>query len=137
MVEQALDPPRTALVATPSADDMSAVPKPSPNRPWRAYIVRCADDSLYGGVSNDVARRVAAHQSGRGARYTRSRRPIILVWRSSPLDKRTAHSLEAHIKRLNRIDKLAIANGNGLTIIRRLLRTARQRALASSSAQRA
>ena len=110
-----------------------------PSDPWRAYLLRCADDSLYAGVSNDVRRRVTAHQTGRGARYTRARRPVALAWRSPALDKRAAHRLEAKLKRLTRSEKLTIVGGRGTVILRRLLRDARQRplALASSSAQRA
>jgi putative endonuclease len=105
--------------------------------PWRAYLLRCADDSLYAGVSNDVAARVAAHQNGRGARYTRARRPVALEWRSPALDKRAAHRLEARVKRLSRTEKLAIIAGEGRGLLRRLLRAARQPALASSSTRRA
>lgn len=76
---------------------------------WRAYLVRCADGSIYAGATNDVARRVAAHNAGRGARYTRSRRPVALAWRSPRLGKSAAHRLEARLKRLERADKLALA----------------------------
>ena len=105
---------------------------------WRAYLLRCADGSLYCGASNDVARRLAAHRAGRGARYTRGHRAVALAWRSAPLEKRLALSLEARIKRLPRADKLRIAAGRGTPIVRRLLADGRQAlALASSSAQRA
>ncbi len=105
---------------------------------WRAYLVRCADGSLYCGASNDVERRLAQHRSGRGARYTRGHRAVELAWRSSPLPKRLALSLEARIKRLSRSDKLLIADRRGRAIVRRLLAAGRQAlALASSSAQRA
>ncbi len=105
---------------------------------WRAYLVRCADGSLYCGASNDVARRLARHQAGRGARYTRGHGADALAWRSSPLDKRLALSLEARIKRLPRADKLLLAAGQGRHLVRRLLAAGRQAlALASSSAQRA
>lgn len=80
---------------------------PEPAR-WRAYLLRCADGSLYAGVTNDVATRCAAHNAGRGARYTRARRPVILVWRSLPLAKSPAHRLEARIKRIARCDKDAL-----------------------------
>jgi putative endonuclease len=105
---------------------------------WHAYLVRCADGSLYCGASNDVEARFARHRTGRGARYTRGHGAAELAWRSSPLPKRLALSLEARIKRLDRADKLQIAGGNGRTIVRRLLAAGRQAlALASSSAQRA
>jgi putative endonuclease len=88
---------------------------------WRAYLVRCADGSVYAGVTNDVARRLAAHNAGRGARYTRSRRPVALAWRSSRLEKSAAHRLEARLKRLERADKLALA-GPATAARRRLVR---------------
>jgi putative endonuclease len=88
---------------------------------WRTYLVRCGDGSLYAGVSTDVARRVAEHASGRGARYTRSRQPVELAWRSPKLDKRTAHRLGWRLKRLSRNDKLKIAAGSGRAVLRRLL----------------
>lgn len=88
---------------------------------WRAYLVRCGDGSLYTGVSTDVARRVAEHAAGRGARYTRSRPPVELAWRSAKLDKRTAHRLEWRLKRLPRNDKLLLAAGRGRSVVRRLL----------------
>lgn len=92
---------------------------------WRAYLVRCGDGSLYAGVSTDVARRVAEHAAGRGARYTRSRPPVELAWRSTKLDKRAAHRLEWRLKRLSRDDKLLIAVGRGRNVLRRLLNLCR------------
>ena len=47
---------------------------------WHVYIVRCADGSLYTGLTNDLTARIAKHNSGAGAKYTRSRRPVRLVW---------------------------------------------------------
>lgn len=90
-------------------------------RPWRAYLARCADGSLYAGVSTDVAARLAAHDAGRGARYTRSRRPVVLAWRSRTLGKSPAHRLEARLKRLARSDKLVLA-GPPSSARRRLVR---------------
>jgi putative endonuclease len=86
------------------------MPRPgSSTASWRAYLLRCADGSLYAGASNDVTRRLAAHRAGRGARYTRGRRPLVLVWRSRPLTRSAALSLEARIKRLSRAAKLQLA----------------------------
>lgn len=92
---------------------------------WRAYLVRCADGSLYCGASNDVAARLARHRAGRGARYTRAHVAVELAWRSAPLPKRLALSLEARIKRLDRADKLLIAQRRGVATVRRLLAAAR------------
>jgi len=93
---------------------------------WRAYLVRCGDGSLYAGVTTDVARRVAEHACGQGARYTRSRPPVVLAWRSRLLDKRAAHRLEARLKRLTRAQKLAITTGRERTLLRRLIDQARR-----------
>lgn len=83
------------------------MPGAEPQR-WRAYLLHCADGSLYAGVSNAVTARVAAHNAGQGARYTRARRPVTLAWRSLALDKSPAHRLEARLKRLSRTDKLVL-----------------------------
>lgn len=88
---------------------------------WRAYLLRCADGSLYAGVTNDVPRRVAAHAAGKGARYTRARLPVVLAWRSPSLAKTAAHRLEWRLKQLDRGDKL-ILSGPSTNVRRRLLR---------------
>jgi len=86
---------------------------PPPPRPWFLYVVRCTDDTLYTGISTDVARRVLEHNAGRGARYTAAHRPVSLraVWRFP--DRRTAMQAEIALKRRDRATKL------------RLIRTAR------------
>ena len=48
---------------------------------WWVYLLRCGDGTLYTGITDDLDRRLAAHNAGRGAKYTRSRRPVTLVWR--------------------------------------------------------
>jgi putative endonuclease len=74
---------------------------------WRVYVVECSDDSLYCGISTDVERRVLAHNSGRGAKYTRSRRPVRLVACSSASFSRSvAQRLESSFKKLRRVEKL-------------------------------
>jgi len=75
---------------------------------WFVYIVRCRDGSLYTGATNDVTRRVKAHSDGKGARYTRSRRPVSLVWSRRTKDKPAALRLEYRIKQLERSEKLAL-----------------------------
>ncbi|MGD0197850.1 MAG: GIY-YIG nuclease family protein [Solirubrobacteraceae bacterium] len=76
------------------------------------YVLRCADGSLYTGWTTDVERRVAAHASGRGARYTRSRLPIELVATLPMADSHEARREEARIKRLSRSAKLALVAGS-------------------------
>jgi putative endonuclease len=71
-------------------------------------MVRCRDGSLYTGVSNDVPSRVDRHNDGKGARYTRSRRPVKLVWKRRVKDKSAALKLEAAMKKLPRGSKLRL-----------------------------
>ena len=75
---------------------------------WTVYILRCGDGTLYTGCTNDLPRRLEAHQSGRGAKYTRSRLPVELVYREGVADKSAALRREAAIKRLERRKKLAL-----------------------------
>jgi putative endonuclease len=72
------------------------------------YLVRCGDDSLYCGITDDVARRLAKHAAGKGARYTRGRGPFELVLARRCRDKGTALRLEYAIKQLDRDAKLAL-----------------------------
>ena len=72
------------------------------------YVLRCADGSLYCGWTPDVEARLAAHRSGRGARYTRSRLPVELAWSRRMPDRSAARREEARIKRLSRPEKLAL-----------------------------
>ncbi len=72
----------------------------SSNKKWVAYLVRCSDNSLYCGISNDLKSRLLEHNSGKGAKYTRSRRPVKLVGVSSELTKSEALKLEYGIKQL-------------------------------------
>jgi len=78
------------------------------------YLLGCGDTSLYCGWTFDVERRLAAHRSGRGARYTRSRLPLELAGVLAQPDAASARREEARIKRLPRREKLAlIARGGG------------------------
>ncbi len=80
---------------------------------WYAYILRCSDGTLYTGATNDLERRLRAHNSGRGAKYTRSRLPVELVY-SEPLpDKSSALRREIALKALTRERKLALIASAG------------------------
>jgi putative endonuclease len=74
------------------------------------YIVRCADDTLYTGWALDVARRVKAHNAGRGARYTRLHGPVELVYTEEVLTRSDALRREAAIKTYSRAKKLALCD---------------------------
>ena len=65
---------------------------------WVVYLVRCSDNSLYCGISNDFERRLIEHNSGKGAKYTKSRRPVDLVGISPEMTKSEALKLEYRIK---------------------------------------
>lgn len=82
------------------------------NKAWHVYIVRCADDTLYTGVAVDVAARVAQHNAGTGAKYTRARAPVTLVWSSRTRSRSAACKREYAIKQLSRARKeqLIISN---------------------------
>ncbi len=70
------------------------------SRQWVVYLIRCSDKSLYCGITNNLKNRLAAHNSGRGAKYTRSRRPVELVGASFEMTKNDALKLEYRVKRL-------------------------------------
>ena len=72
------------------------------------YILRCGDDSLSTGIARAVDRRLAIHRSGKGAKYTRSRLPLTVVYREEQPDKPTALRREMAIKRLPRAEKLRL-----------------------------
>ena len=73
---------------------------------WFVYILRCADDSLYTGITNDVARRVKQHNTGQqGARYTRQRRPVTLVYCEKVDGRAVALRRELEIKALGKAHK--------------------------------
>jgi len=75
------------------------------------YIVRCRDGSLYTGTARDVAARLARHDAGKGARYTRSRGPVALLWQEGPMTVSRALRREHQIKQLTRVQKLALIRG--------------------------
>lgn len=76
--------------------------------PAYVYILRCADESLYTGWTNDLDKRLAAHNSGKGAKYTRGRGPLTLVYSETLATKAAALQRECAIKKMTRCDKLAL-----------------------------
>ena len=73
-----------------------------------AYLVRCADGTLYGGYTTDLQKRLAAHNSGKGAKYTRSRLPVELVYWEECETREAAMSREWQLKHLTREKKLKL-----------------------------
>ena len=72
------------------------------------YILKCADNTLYCGWTNDLEKRLAAHNAGTAAKYTRTRRPVKLVYYEEFETKQEAMSREFHIKSMSRLEKLAL-----------------------------
>jgi predicted GIY-YIG superfamily endonuclease len=75
---------------------------------WFVYILRCADGTLYTGITKDLARRIQQHNAGTASRYTRSRRPVKLVYQEPQRSQSLALRREAAIKKLTRRQKLAL-----------------------------
>ena len=72
---------------------------------WKLYILRCGDGSLYTGITTDVEKRLEAHRSGKGAKYTRGRGPLELVYSEECGDHSAALKREIEIKKLTRDEK--------------------------------
>ena len=75
---------------------------------YYVYILRCGDGSLYTGITTDVARRVAVHNAGKGAKYTRSRLPVTVLYQEPQPDKSAALRREIKIKAMTRAEKLKL-----------------------------
>ena len=80
---------------------------------WKVYTLRCADDTLYTGITNRLAARLKAHNGAGGAKYTRVRRPVVLAWSTSCQSQGAALSLEHAIKQLTRRQKQALIGATG------------------------
>ena len=79
------------------------------DKSWFVYMVRCKDGSIYTGITNDVKDRVKEHNSGQGAKYTVSRRPVHLVFQEEHPDKSSAFKREIQIKNWSRVRKEALS----------------------------
>lgn len=78
------------------------------DKQWTVYILECADGTLYTGITDDLPRRLKAHESGRGAKYTRGRGPLTLRYQEPQPDKSAALKRELALKRLRKSEKLAM-----------------------------
>jgi putative endonuclease len=79
--------------------------------PWFVYLLECADGSLYTGIARDVQRRLALHNDGKGAKYTRGRRPLVLLAQSGAMSRTEALRLELRVKRLPKAAKRRAVDG--------------------------
>ncbi len=75
---------------------------------WTVYLARCRDGTLYTGITNDLTRRIAAHDAGRGARYTRGRGPVTVIHSEAAATRGDALRREAAIRRLSPREKRAL-----------------------------
>ena len=82
---------------------------------WYVYILRCGDGTLYTGITDDIPRRLAAHRAGKGAKYTRGRGPLELVYTEQLPDKSAALRREIEIKRLRRAEKERLIKSRNAT----------------------
>ena len=73
---------------------------------WRLYVLRCADDTLYTGITTDLVRRVYEHNQGKGAKYTRGRTPVEIIYFECHDSRSSALKAEASFKKLSRKKKL-------------------------------
>jgi putative endonuclease len=80
---------------------------------WIVYLVRCADNSLYCGITRDITGRIEKHNAGKGAKYTKSRLPVKLMGISRGMSKSDALKLERYIKRKPAGKKIAALQENG------------------------
>jgi len=78
---------------------------------WCVYVAKCSDNSLYCGITTDIDRRIYEHNfSKKGAKYTRSRRPVKLIFKSALMSRSSAASVEAKFKKLRTDKKKKIVN---------------------------
>jgi putative endonuclease len=86
---------------------------PSSQPVWFVYLVRCQDDTLYCGIATDLARRLAEHNSAdKGAKYTRGRQPVQLVYAEEVASRAQATQREGRIKRMSRAQKMGLIQTN-------------------------
>ena len=87
---------------------------------WHCYVLQCADGTLYTGITNNLDKRLAAHNAGKASKYTRGRLPVVLLYSEPHPDRAAASRREIQVKRLPRVGKLAlprilVTNGEGPT----------------------
>ena len=84
---------------------MNLLPNSNPQQPWWVYIVECVDGTFYTGITTDINKRIKKHNSGDGAKYTRSRCPVQLLYYEEHKNRSSATKREIEIKKLSRDQK--------------------------------
>lgn len=97
-----MPPPKTKAPAKTKPKAQNPVPAPAPPAAWVLYVLRCQDGTLYCGITNHLTRRLAMHDSGKGARYTRGRGPVVLLKSWPAVNVSAALKAERAFKKLTR-----------------------------------
>ncbi len=82
---------------------------------WKVYIVKCSDNTFYTGITNNIKSRLDTHNEGNGAKYTKNRLPVFLVYLESVANRSNALKREMEIKKLNRSQKIDLINSTNLS----------------------
>ena len=82
---------------------------------WQVYIIKCSDDTYYTGITNNLKARIEAHNSGKGSKYTKNRRPVHLVYKEEVPTKSESLKREIKIKKLSRKNKQLLINSVNLS----------------------
>ena len=82
---------------------------------WKVYIVKCSDNTFYTGITNNIKLRLDTHNEGNGAKYTKNRLPVFLVYLESVANRSNALKREMEIKKLNRSQKINLINSTDLS----------------------
>ena len=82
---------------------------------WKVYIVKCSDNTFYTGITNNIKLRLDTHNEGNGAKYTKTRLPVFLVYLESVANRSNALKREMEIKKLNRSQKINLINSTNLS----------------------
>jgi putative endonuclease len=88
------------------------MPKRPIKKRWHVYLLRCGDGTLYCGITNDLKKRTAAHNAGKGAKYTRCRGPVVMVWSKRCASMSAALKLEYATKQLTRAEKTRLVSAS-------------------------
>ncbi len=83
---------------------------------WVVYLLRCRDGSLYCGITNDLYNRVQKHNEGKGAKYSRTKRPVTVAWVEKASNKITAMKREYQVRKLTKAEKEQLVTGCGRTV---------------------
>ena len=100
------------------SDNLSVIGREWLMNEWFLYMIRCADGSIYTGITTDVERRFKEHSTGRGSRYLKGRGPLRIVYRETVGTRSEALKLEARIKKMKKTEKESLITNGNLTFFK-------------------